>query len=647
MRTKKHFLLLAISALVISITGLLCAFNAPQTFAYAAEESENVESGETVEAALVPATEQDGLGYGINVLTATSYNSFNLGYSILDSDWLAAAEANRVNVLTDDTYTRGSVQAYDFLPDFSFECDGGAGISSFIAMAELTFKASTNFNFEGYSYKSYNTFTHKIRKYRAAIKDFEDKTIYENAFSQNFLNDIAAVSNGTMTVDTLFTRYGTHLVGSAVYGGRLDASYTVASNEVAFRTDVQNVIKSTVSFLDVNTLSTAYISGAINAKLSTTYTASDFSSCFAVNKCGGYSFVSNTPAAFQNGYAKWVDSFNGTDANVVVMDFENGLLPIWEILPDSYSSVAEKIKNRYIEKYQINRNAFTNKFKVGDYVYFAGGVGDSNNPYKISTKTHLRNIERDYKASYVLINDVDLDGSTWSPIGGCYLEYYFNGSFDGKGYSILNLKSPSNSDISSGKSRYFYGLFGAIGPTGVVQNIDLKNLKINFSDSRTNNGSYKFFIGGFAGCCVGTLRNCIVSSGYCTYNKCAAGTVYVGGICGIASLAKLSFCENYVDVLAGRYSGVAGGITGYCYSTDFRSCKNTGNITAYCTWWGGFSYAGGISGLKCYGDSSSSCDARCSNSGKLKATDYSHLNTNHGDRTNPGIENQHKTENFA
>lgn len=109
MRTKKHFLLLAISALVISITGLLCAFNAPQTFAYAAEESENVESGETVEAALVPATEQDGLGYGINVLTATSYNSFNLGYSILDSDWLATAEANRVNVLTDDTYTRGSV----------------------------------------------------------------------------------------------------------------------------------------------------------------------------------------------------------------------------------------------------------------------------------------------------------------------------------------------------------------------------------------------------------------------------------------------------------------------------------------------------------------------------------------------------------
>lgn len=56
MRTKKHFLLLAIFALVISITGLLCAFNAPQTFAHAAEESENVESVETVEAALVPAT---------------------------------------------------------------------------------------------------------------------------------------------------------------------------------------------------------------------------------------------------------------------------------------------------------------------------------------------------------------------------------------------------------------------------------------------------------------------------------------------------------------------------------------------------------------------------------------------------------------
>ena len=646
MRTKKHFLLLAISALVISITGLLCAFNAPQTFAHAAEESENVESGETVEAALVPATEQDGLGYGINVLTATSYNSFNLGYSILDSDWLAAAEANRVNVLTDDTYTRGSVEAYDFLTDFSFEYDGGAGISSFIAMAELTFKASTNFNFESYSYKSYNTFTHKIRKYRAAIKDFEDKTIYENAFSQNFLNDIAAVSNGTMTVDTLFTRYGTHLVGSAVYGGRLDASYTVASNEVAFRTDVQNVIKSTVSFLDVNTLSTAYISDAINTKLSTTYTASDFSSCFAVNKCGGYSFVSNTPAAFQNGYAKWVDSFNGTDANVVVMDFENGLLPIWDILPDSYSSVAEKIKNRYIEKYQTNKNAFTNKFKVGDYTHFAGGVGDAYNPYIISTKTHLRNIELDYKANYKMINDIDLGGEEWKPIGGYYKneKTMYNGYFDGGNNSIINLTSPKSAAISN--DRYYYGLFGAIGNNGVVSSIEFKDVKINFSESKIkDNGNMRLFIGVVAGYCSGQMGYCKVNSGYCTYNKCVSGTVYVGGICGLANGARMYSCKNYINILAGRYSGVAGGIAGYGRNINFIQCDNYGNITAYCTWFGGFSYAGGIVGLK-YANSTKFILNGCQHSGNLNALNYS---TGKNNKTNTGKEfgGSRSDENFT
>lgn len=629
MRTKKHFLLLAITALVISVTGLLCAFNAPQTFAYAAEESENVESGETVEAALVPATEQDGLGYGINVLTATSYNSFNLGYSILDSDWLAAAEANRVNVLTDDTYTRGSVEAYDFLTDFSFEYDGGAGISSFIAMAELTFKASTNFNFESYSYKSYNTFTHKIRKYRAAIKDFEDKTIYENAFSQNFLNDIAAVSNGTMTVDTLFTRYGTHLVGSAVYGGRLDASYTVASNEVAFRTDVQNVIKSTVSFIDVNTLSTAYISDAINAKLSTKYKASDFNDCFAVSKCGGYSFVSNTPSAFQTGYEKWVDSFNGTDANVVVMDFENGLLPIWDILPDSYSSVAEKIKNRYIEKYQTNKNAFTNKFKVGDYIHFAGGVGEVGAPYKISTKTHLRNIELDYKAVYELANDIDLGGEEWKPIGGYYKNEatMFNGSLTGAYHSIKNLTSPKKAIVSN--NRYYYGLFGAIGKNGTVSNISFENVNINFNESNIDNGNIRIFIGVVAGYCSGQMGFCKVNSGSCTYNKCAAGTVYVGGICGLASNTAFYACENRINVFAGRYSGVAGGIAGYGKNVKVTRCYNYGKLTAYCTFFGGFSYAGGMVGLKNSGDSKSVCNG-CVNEGKLEALNY----TTHANETN-------------
>lgn len=620
-------MLLAISALVISVTGLLCAFNAPQTFAYAAEESENVESGETVEAALVPATEQDGLGYGINVLTATSYNSFNLGYSILDSDWLATAEANRVNVLTDDTYTRGSVQAYDFLTDFSFEYDGGVGISSFIAMAELTFKASTNFNFESYSYKSYNTFTHKVRKYRAAIKDFEDKTIYENAFSQNFLNDIAAVSNGTMTVDTLFTRYGTHLVGSAVYGGRLDASYTVASNEVTFRTDVQNVIKSTVSFLDINTLSTAHISDAINAKLSTKYKASDFNDCFAVSKCGGYSFVSNTPSAFQTGYEKWVDSFNGTDANVVIMDFENGLLPIWDILPDSYSSVAEKIKTQYVLKYRMNSSDFTDKFKVGDYVHFDGGSGEVGDPYKISTKTHLRNIELDYKAAYKLVNDIDLGGEEWKPIGGYYnaSSLAFNGVFDGGGNSIINLTSPSKAGVSN--NRYYYGLFGSIGYAGKVHSLKLKNVKINFTESTVNVGAVRIFIGTIAGYCAGNISNCLVLTGHCNYNKCAAGTVYVGGICGLANGANISNCKNYASVLAGKYSGVAGGIVGYGKKVTVSSCYNCGDLTAYCTWWGGFSYAGGIVGLKNKNDTTSKC-VDCSNSGIKKALNYSNGKNN-------------------
>ena len=88
-------------------------------------------------------------------------------------------------------------------------------------------------------------------------------------------------------------------------------------------------------------------------------------------------------------------------------------------------------------------------------------------------------------ANAVLTDNIDLDGTTWTPIGNADKKY--TGTFDGQGYAILNFEYTATSDYN--------GLFG------YINNATVKNFSI--SGTLTSDGFTK---NGVVGCATGTHR---------------------------------------------------------------------------------------------------------------------------------------------
>ena len=178
--------------------------------------------------------------------------------------------------------------------------------------------------------------------------------------------------------------------------------------------------------------------------------------------------------------------------------------------------------------------------------------------------------EGDYDAHAELTNDITInenvlnDGSLntnssfreWTPIGTNPNSAY-TGTFDGNDFTISGL-------YYNGSGKYV-GLFGYVGSSGQVKNV-------NIVDSSLNSSNWMVSVGGVCGYNnEGTITNCSFAG---TVTGSVTGT-YVGGVCGCNYNGTITNCCNTGSVTG---TGNAGGLCGRNYST-ITNCYNTGTIT--------------------------------------------------------------------
>ncbi|MBR2464133.1 MAG: hypothetical protein IKB41_01705 [Clostridia bacterium] len=176
-----------------------------------------------------------------------------------------------------------------------------------------------------------------------------------------------------------------------------------------------------------------------------------------------------------------------------------------------------------------------------------------------------------------LVSDIDLKNIDWTPIGDVDAEGWvgFNGTFDGQGYTINNLKITSDS--------WGQGLFGYMPDAVTVKNVNINNVDITAGD-----------------CCgalfgwgtKGTFSNIHVTGNVSVIGT--SGDGYVGGIVGHGYNATFENCSVITDngVISGGGSFV-GGIVGYqCNNAKtIKDCSVEGlTITGYAA-------VGGIAGI--------------------------------------------------
>ena len=119
-----------------------------------------------------------------------------------------------------------------------------------------------------------------------------------------------------------------------------------------------------------------------------------------------------------------------------------------------------------------------------------------------------------------LVNDIDLNGAAWTPIGGSSLKTAFHGTFEGNNHTISNLSVSGTN---------YVGLFGLVN--GTIQNITI--------DTADVSGTH--YVGTVAGQNYGDIINCDVNNAVvvATPEKLDSGKYdngdKVGGVVGFAS----------------------------------------------------------------------------------------------------------------
>jgi uncharacterized repeat protein (TIGR02543 family) len=189
--------------------------------------------------------------------------------------------------------------------------------------------------------------------------------------------------------------------------------------------------------------------------------------------------------------------------------------------------------------------------------------------------------------NFVLTENIDLSGTTWTPIGGLAsgsMESMtsantFSGVFDGNGHTITinTLASQAN----------MVGLFGALLTGGTIKNLTVICNNVSISTNPCH------YVGALVGYNEGTIINCAAKG-----SLSASGCIDVGGLVGqngsnvYTGTASIKQCYSVVNVTG---NNTVGGLVGVCADDNstaktITDCYARGSVTANAV-------AGGLIGL--------------------------------------------------
>ena len=180
----------------------------------------------------------------------------------------------------------------------------------------------------------------------------------------------------------------------------------------------------------------------------------------------------------------------------------------------------------------------------------AGGSGTASDPYRIQTAVELQSINNNLGAYYILMNDIDLSGRTWTPIGTSSVG--FHGSFDGNGKTIKNLALSSTSQSA--------GFFGGVTSGATIKDVTFQDCSVTSTSS-------------WCGVVIGSIimsssahETAVISNVDCVRCSASASSHNVGclvGECYGASSTEITRCDVlYSHARASSYH--VGCLVGVC-----------------------------------------------------------------------------------
>ena len=296
------------------------------------------------------------IGYGYDVIGASYLNSreVKVNYPIFDHDKLMQQRLVKFNERDsqDEYISSNSVSSYQERVEAKLNTKlkvKKAFSGSFGVKYQSTSETTASALF--YEYR------HSTVCYSLVLQcDFND---YRDMLTESFKRDLM-----TLDIGTLFERYGTHVITSAIMGGRFDLNYTMLSDKAIDTSKLSASIDTTLKAWVVDTSMDASVSIENQAKESNC-TISSYSKVIG----GDYIQLNNEKAILAN-YQKWLNTIEQKPALIGIRDI-NSLVPIWELLGDSEAEQERKAElQRVFEKYgQDSYDALLENYDVKPLTY--------------------------------------------------------------------------------------------------------------------------------------------------------------------------------------------------------------------------------------------------------------------------------------
>ena len=146
---------------------------------------------------------------------------------------------------------------------------------------------------------------------------------------------------------------------------------------------------------------------------------------------------------------------------------------------------------------------------------------DNDGIIEIYSASGLKQIANDPTASYKLMNDIDMNGDVWFPIAK------FDGILDGNNKTISNVNIPYSVQgrVATDPTRINQGLFGDVGVSAVVKDLNLRNVTLTASEDAQ-------YIGLVAGTNRGQIQNVTVTGMIVDTREAYDANVYIGVMAG-------------------------------------------------------------------------------------------------------------------
>lgn len=292
-----------------------------------------------------------GLGKSINVATDgyLDYDDINASENIFDSTWFNDSVTIDIVDIGSESYTK--ISSGTNIQEFHQKYVNGLGFTTdleldiFSAGIENKFQINENLDIEKYKNQYYYNLYGYHKNYYANLGNINDLTEYKNHLSQNYNGYLNLLFRNAITPKTFFDKFGTHVIVSSIYGGRLEFAYSSYNNQVELNVDLEEKVSNDIT-AKLNSSIAIGEKYQFNFGTSIGKSQLNFVEKYNVNSLGGNSFSASNMDNFSINYQNWINSLSASTASLIDIS-PNGAIPLWELLPSHYADRKDEMKEMY------------------------------------------------------------------------------------------------------------------------------------------------------------------------------------------------------------------------------------------------------------------------------------------------------------